>query len=66
MMACYDPTRVVYNWSRTSASRVKLPDNELQVAHNCPRSKGGSNGFENAQVLSRKENRKKIGQPGHL
>ena len=44
---------------RKSASGVKPPGNEAQIDHNYPRSKGGPNSFDNAQVLSRKENREK-------
>jgi hypothetical protein len=44
---------------RKSAEGVTPPSNEAQVDHNYPRSKGGSNTYENARVLSRQENREK-------
>ncbi|MGA2279421.1 MAG: RHS repeat-associated core domain-containing protein [Verrucomicrobiota bacterium] len=45
--------------SQKSAKGVTPPPNEAQVDHVIPRSKGGPNTPENAQLLSRKENRAK-------
>jgi len=45
--------------SQKSAKGVTSPPNEAQVDHVIPRSKGGPNTPENAQLLSRKENRAK-------
>jgi 5-methylcytosine-specific restriction endonuclease McrA len=45
------PTRHVPN--------VSPPINEAHIDHIMPRSKGGANSFDNAQVLSRTENLKK-------
>jgi len=44
---------------KKSKSGVKPSPNEAQVDHKHPKSKGGKNSFKNAQVLSRKQNRKK-------
>jgi RHS repeat-associated protein len=45
--------------SKKSERGVTPPQNEAQVDHVYPRSKGGSNAPDNSQVLSRQENRKK-------
>ncbi|MDX2111738.1 MAG: RHS repeat-associated core domain-containing protein [Verrucomicrobiota bacterium] len=45
--------------SKKSESGVTPDSNEAQVDHINPKSNGGSNSPENAQVLSRKENREK-------
>jgi len=45
--------------SQKSTSGVTPPANEAQVDHIVPRAKGGQNTVDNAQVLSRKENRAK-------
>ncbi len=42
--------------AQKSQKGVRPPDNEAHVDHKIPRSKGGTNSPENAQVLSRKEN----------
>lgn len=38
---------------------VRPPDNEAHVDHVHPRSKGGSNDYENLRVISRKRNLEK-------
>jgi hypothetical protein len=38
---------------------VPMPANAAQVDHNLARSRGGSNSFTNARVLSAEENRAK-------
>ncbi len=45
--------------SKKSERGVTPPQNEAQVDHMNPRSKGGSNTPDNSQVLSRQENREK-------
>jgi RHS repeat-associated protein len=45
--------------AQQSQKGVRPPDNEAHVDHIQPRSKGGDNSPENAQILSRKENLKK-------
>jgi hypothetical protein len=42
-----------------SQKGVTPPRNEWQVDHIIPRSKGGADSVENAQILSREENRRK-------
>jgi len=45
--------------AKKSEKGVTPPENEVQVDHRVPKSKGGSNDSSNADVLSRKENRDK-------
>lgn len=42
-----------------SQKGVTPPENEWQIDHINPKDNGGSNSYNNAQVLSRKENRLK-------
>jgi hypothetical protein len=42
-----------------SQKGVTPPDNEWQIDHVVPKDKGGTNSYDNAQVLTRKENREK-------
>lgn len=49
-----------------SQKGVTPPDNEWQIDHIKARSKGGSNSYSNAQVLSRKENRLKSNKEDNL
>ena len=54
-----DQTGTVLAPSEKSRKGVSTPANAAQVDHRKARSKGGSNSYGNAQVLSAKENREK-------
>lgn len=56
-----DPTDMHPNLvePQKSVSGVKPPANEWQIDHIVPRSKGGTNGYDNARVISRQLNRLK-------
>lgn len=45
--------------SQKSRKGVTPPENEAQVDHVYPKSKGGTNSYKNAKVISRKRNREK-------
>jgi hypothetical protein len=54
-----DKSGIELEQPRKSTQGVTPPSNEARVDHNNARSKGGSNSYENARVLSRQENREK-------
>jgi hypothetical protein len=45
--------------SQKSRKGVTPPENEAQVDHVYPKSRGGTNSYKNAKVISRKRNREK-------
>ena len=58
-----DKTGKLLEQPQKSARGVKPPSNEAQVDHIVPRSNGGANSFENAQVIERSSNIAKSNKP---